>query len=313
MEKNVLPRFDCFCDPATIGPRWTRWLNSFELYADGKGLILSDTTTAATKQRRRAMLLHLAGPDVQEIFTTLTATGDATDYNRAVEALNAYFVTQVNSAFARQTFHQISQKPGETVQEFATRLKKAAKDCDFGTDADNQIRDTVLNKCTSTYIKRKLLEEGQGLNLNRTLEVAAQCEKIETQVAVLSVKGEESESINRVIERCNNLNTNTRGKPPEKDKTCYRCGLSGHFGRDPQCPAKGKTCRKCRGRDHFEKVCKTKPYARQVGMEPSDPQHDYAFSINEGDHSELTTVRIGGVDLKGTVSRVFCCFRSILG
>ena len=33
-------------------------------------------------------------------------------------------------------------------------------------------------------------------------------------------------------------------------------------------------------------------------MEPSDPQHDYAFSINEGDHSELTTVRIGGIDLK---------------
>ena len=61
---------------------------------------------------------------------------------------------------------------------------------------------------------------------------------------------------------------------------------------------KGKTCRKCGGRDHFEKVCKTKHYARQVGMEPSDPRYDYAFSINEGDHSELTTVQIGGVDLK---------------
>ena len=189
MKKNVLPRFDCFSDPATIGPRWTRWLNSFELYADGKGLIVGETTTAATKQRRRAMFFHLAGPEVQEIFTTLTATGDAIDYNRAVEALNAYLVPQVNSAFARQTFHQISQKPGETVQQFATRLKKAAKDCYFGTDADNQIRDAVLNKCTSTYIKRKLLEEGQDLNLNRALEVAVQYEKIETQLAVLSVKG----------------------------------------------------------------------------------------------------------------------------
>ena len=166
---------------------------------------MGEKNAAATKQRPRAMLLHLAGPDTQEIFTTLTETGDATDYNRAVEALNAYFVPQVNSAFAHQTFHQISQKPVETV----TCLKKAAKDCDFGTDVDNQIRDAVLNKCTSTYIKCKLVEEGQGLNLKRILEVTAQCEKIETQLAVLSVKGEESESINRVNERANNLNINT--------------------------------------------------------------------------------------------------------
>ena len=302
MEKNALPKFDCFSDPATIGPRWTRWLTSFELYADGKGLIISEGTTAATKQRRRATLLHLAGPDVQEIFTTLTETGDATNYASAVEALNAYFVPQVNSAFARQTFHRITQNPGETVQQFVTRLRKAAKDCDFGTDPDNQIRDAVLNKCTSTYIKRKLLEEGQGLNLTRTLEVAAKCEKIETQLAALSVKGEESESINRINERSNNPSTSTQGRFQGRDKICYRCGLLGHLGRDPQCPARGKTYRKCGGKDHFEKVCKTKSHARQVGREPDDndpgPQHDYAFSITKGEHSEMVTVQVGGVDLK---------------
>ena len=82
--------------------------NSLELYTDGKGLIINEGTTAATKQRRRAMLLHLAGPDEQEIFTTLTETGDATNYASAVEALNAYFVPQVNSAFSRQTFRRIT-------------------------------------------------------------------------------------------------------------------------------------------------------------------------------------------------------------
>ena len=56
---------------------------------------------------------------------------------------------------------------------------------------------------------------------------------IETQLAVLSVKGDESESINRVNERGNNLNISTRGKSHKKDKTCYRCGLIGHFGCDP--------------------------------------------------------------------------------
>ena len=141
-------------------------------------------TTAAIKQR----------PDVQEIsITTLTETGDAANHATVAEALNTYFVPQVNSAFAHQTFHRITQNPGETVQQFVTCLRKAAKDCDFGTDTINEIRDTVLNKYTSTYIKQKLLEEGLGPNLTRTLEVAAKCEKIETQLAALSVKGEESE------------------------------------------------------------------------------------------------------------------------
>ena len=220
-------------------------------------------------------------------------------YASAVAALNAYLVPKLNSTLARQTFHRITQNPGETVQQFVTRLRKAAKDCDFGTDTDNQIRDAVLNKCTSTYIKRKLLEEGQGLNLTRTLEVAAKCEKIETQMAALPVKGEESESINRINERSNNPSTSTQGRFQGRDKIC---GLLGHFGRDPQCPARGKTCGKCRAKDHFQNVCKTKSYACQVGREPDDndpgPQHDYVFSITEGVHSEMVTAQVGGVDLK---------------
>lgn len=85
---NAIPKFDCHSEPATLGPRWTRWLTSFKLFADGKGLIITEGTNAATRQRRRAMLLHLAGPDIQEIFSTLANTGPATDYAAAVTALN---------------------------------------------------------------------------------------------------------------------------------------------------------------------------------------------------------------------------------
>ena len=51
ITKLATRRFDCFSDPGTIGPQWKRWLTSFELYANGKGLIISEGTTAATKQR----------------------------------------------------------------------------------------------------------------------------------------------------------------------------------------------------------------------------------------------------------------------
>ncbi|CAH3040357.1 unnamed protein product, partial [Pocillopora meandrina] len=160
-----IPKFDCHSEPTTLGPRWTRWFTSFELFADGKGLIITEGTNATTRQRRRAMLLHLAGQDVQEIFSTLANTGEATDYAAAVTALNGYFLPKVNSAFARQKFHRLQQQPGETVLQFVTRLRKEGKDCNFGADFDNQIRDAILCKCRSDYVKRKLLEERDELTL----------------------------------------------------------------------------------------------------------------------------------------------------
>ena len=73
-------------------------------------------------------MLHLAGQDVQDVFSTLPDTGDAADYEEAVDALNAYFIPQVNTALARFAFQKLHQKPGETVQQFATRLRQGVND-----------------------------------------------------------------------------------------------------------------------------------------------------------------------------------------
>lgn len=131
MEKSNLQPFACYTRPATLGPRWTRWFTSLELYTDGKGLIITADATAVTTQQRRALLLHLAGPDVQDVFFTLPNKGEAKDYKAAVDALNAYFVPQVNAANARHSSHKLFQNQGETVQQFCTHLRQAAKDCDF--------------------------------------------------------------------------------------------------------------------------------------------------------------------------------------
>jgi hypothetical protein len=123
MEKSGIQHFACYTEPATLGSRWKRWLTSFQLYADGKGLIVAADSPNATRQRRRALLLHLAGPDVQDIFSALLDTGEATQYDEAVKALNAYVVPQVNTALAWHAFQKMHQKPGEMVQQFATRLR----------------------------------------------------------------------------------------------------------------------------------------------------------------------------------------------
>ena len=76
---------------------------------------------------------------------------------------------------------------------------------------------------------------------------------------------------------------------------------TGHFGRDPKCPARGQTCKTNSGRDHFAKVCKTKskPTVNQIGEKhiDSEPLHDYALLIRENTYSNKMKVNVGGVDL----------------
>jgi hypothetical protein len=187
--KTGIRSFECYNDPATLGTRWTRWLTAFTFHADGKGLIIEDLrannddnavfnrSQNITRQRRRALLLHLAGPEVQDIFSTLQNTGEAIEYAPCVTALNEYFVPQVNVPYARQLFSAAEPTEGETFQQFSTRLRKLALDSNYGADTDNHIRDALLWKCKSPYIKRRLLEEGDELTLARTLTLAAQCEQ----------------------------------------------------------------------------------------------------------------------------------------
>ena len=63
-ERNHVKTFDCHGDQNTLGLRWKRWLTAFELFADGKSLILNEDN-ANNRHRRRSLMLHLAGPDVQ--------------------------------------------------------------------------------------------------------------------------------------------------------------------------------------------------------------------------------------------------------
>ena len=110
------------------------------------------------------MLLHLAGPDAQEIFTTLTETGDTTNYASAVQALNAYFVPQVNSAFTRQTFHRMvvskTNTEARSTQNSKTKTPKSRKrstqKLDTGLSFINT-RPMLIQQESSTITNRILL------------------------------------------------------------------------------------------------------------------------------------------------------------
>ena len=106
--------------------------------------------------RKRAVLLHLAGPEVQDIFLTFTDTGDT--YDMAMTKLTKYFALKKNIPFERHLFRKTAQESEEPIESFITRLQTLAKSCNF-ENLEEAIRDQIVKKCSSGKLRRRFLRE----------------------------------------------------------------------------------------------------------------------------------------------------------
>lgn len=110
MADPPLPPFDPLSELSSLSQRWKTWTKRFE------------THVAAMKvEDERALLLYQAGQETQQIFETFTETGE--DYATAKKKLDDYFSPKKNVHFEIFEFCQAVQQPGETVDQFATRLR----------------------------------------------------------------------------------------------------------------------------------------------------------------------------------------------
>ena len=75
------------------------------------------------------MLLYQVGTETQEIFETLTNTGE--DYDTAKTKLDEYVSPKKNATYEIFQFWQPTQQAEESVGQFATRLRKLTVNCRF--------------------------------------------------------------------------------------------------------------------------------------------------------------------------------------
>ena len=65
--------------------------------------------------RKRAVILHYAGDEVNDILKTLADTGEAKEYIKGKDAITKYFQPKMNSQFEvckfRQAIHSILVSP----------------------------------------------------------------------------------------------------------------------------------------------------------------------------------------------------------
>ena len=94
------PHFNLNGDINSMGFRWKKWLQSFELFAEGKGV--------ANPKELKSLMLHHAGRAVQDIFFSIEIpepdenNADMNNVNKvAVVKLNEHFTPHINVTYER--------------------------------------------------------------------------------------------------------------------------------------------------------------------------------------------------------------------
>ncbi|VDI11913.1 Hypothetical predicted protein [Mytilus galloprovincialis] len=126
----IFPSFPVHENNAEI--RWRKWISRLEnLFI---GLNIKDS------KRQRALLLHYAGEDVNEVFDTLDNTGE--DFCAAKHKLTAYFAPKKNTGYEIHKFRQAKQTSDETIDSFHTRLRQLAVNCEF-TETSKEVKSQI--------------------------------------------------------------------------------------------------------------------------------------------------------------------------
>ena len=141
MDLSPPPPFDVYSQPNGVSRRWEKYVKTVRIYLAAKGINAGG--------RQRAILLHCAGSDIQDIAeTNLTDTG--ADLNTLVSKFSEYFSSRNNVVFERYEFRQCIQGEDEDIDSWHTRLRMKASTCEFGDQLDSLIRDQVVACCRSS-------------------------------------------------------------------------------------------------------------------------------------------------------------------
>ena len=145
----------------SVASKWEYWKVSLHHY------IVAENIQGV--MRKRATLLHMAGPELQRIVEGLPDPGET--YQDTIAALDEYFRPRINPIFEIHQFMQVKQREDETIDAFVSRLRSAAKNCDFGALLDKMLVTMIASGCKCDKLRCRLLGEAD-LNLARALDLA---------------------------------------------------------------------------------------------------------------------------------------------
>ena len=238
--------------PFEKGDDFTAWLKALEYYCQAVG--------AVEPQRKKGMLLHLLGQEVQEAYETLrrstVETPEQDVYQVAVERLTCYLKPKPNQVFEEVQFQTLNRKPGEKVNTFVARLRAQVNKCSF-QDKDIHVRKRLVAGCGYPRLQEKLLGI-PDLTLEKAINIAVLHEKAHEEVERLGLpqerKQETIQHVSKAKEKKSWSSSEKKSQSSNEPDSCYRCGRTNHTV--DNCFYKTRECYQCGKKGHTKAVCR---------------------------------------------------------
>ncbi|XP_064479747.1 uncharacterized protein K02A2.6-like [Ornithodoros turicata] len=274
---------------------WDQWKKSYHYYE------AATEYTEKPDSVRKALLLHVLGPagrSYVDTFPTQPATAkDSVKY--IFDNFDTKYKPYRNVTQSTAIFNTMVQKPGQSIDDFATELLHQAERCDFGDKKDRLVGDRIIVGLRDPALKERLFRESTT-SLDKIIATCNAAEISKQQVSSLIDSSLET-TVDALRLRHHQRPRGRRSKSQKRQPTsvpsqprrqaCSRCGTY-HAPRN--CPAYGSTCHFCGKFGHYASVC----HQRKRGSNSNNDGKIRTLETSNYDGLlDLSTLTVDSVDI----------------
>ncbi|XP_028161468.1 uncharacterized protein LOC135072008 [Ostrinia nubilalis] len=192
---------------------------------------------------------------------------ESLSFDNLIQLLNSHFKPKKCSFVDKANFYGASRSPGESLSDWAARLRGLASYCEFGSALETNLVDRFVLGLGSGPERDKLFEQNPSkLTLTRAIELAEQaaCAKEAKIMCTSEASIIKEEPVYRArfqnqsgrgygAAGSGGAGSSRRGAAQRDDARCSVCGLKNHTSE--MCRYKNYKCQKCGVKGHLKKVC----------------------------------------------------------